>query len=738
MDWIQAIDTAVFRLVNTTLSHPVLDWLMPAFSSNSAFVTGSVLVALAVIWKGGPRSRLCVAFVLLVVAAGDSLICNPLKDLINRPRPFLEVADAITLGGRGATGSMPSSHAANWFAAATVLFVYYRRSLAMTLPLAMLVGFSRVYTGMHYPGDVLAGALMGIGYTVAGMWLADQLWRRAGHRAFPHWAARYPSLLRTKTWQVDASVANTKAVRDAGAVPWLRFGYLLIGALLLLRLGYIASDTIDLSEDEAYQWLWSKRPALSYYSKPPLIAGTQWLGTAIWGDTKFGVRFFAPLIAAGISLLVLRFLAREVNPRAAFWTVFALAAAPMMSAGAVLMTIDPLNVLFWTAAMIAGWRAVQADSTRWWALTGLLMGLSFLSKYTGLFQFLSWAVFFALWQPARAQLARPGPWLAVALTALCSAPVLVWNAQHDWITVTHLTERGGLAHAWRFQPKFIWDFIGAELVLLNPVFCLAAGWAAIAVWRRHRDHPLAVYLFSMGVPLVLVYLLWTLRARVQPNWIAPAVVPLFMLMALHWDGRWRAGVTAVREWLRAGLIIGLFVVIVLHDTNLLGKITGHVLPARIDPLRRVRGWHETATQIEELRARLEAEGRPAFIITGHYGLAGQLSFHIPAAREGVPDDPLVFYKTAASPENQFYFWPGYESRKGHHAIYVQEEPMPRVPYGLDEHEFARPWVGNPPPARPPEVIENQFASVRDLGIYEMLYRHRPMRYLRVFECRELR
>src|ERR1039457_7563270 len=55
-----------------------------------------------------------------------------------------------------------------------------------------------------------------------------------------------------------------------------------------------------------YQWLWSKHLALSYYSKPPIIAYLQFLGTHIWGDTEFGVRFFFPVI--GALLLVLLFL----------------------------------------------------------------------------------------------------------------------------------------------------------------------------------------------------------------------------------------------------------------------------------------------------------------------------------------------------------------------------------------------------------------------------------------------
>ena len=101
--------------------------------------------------------------------------------------------------------------------------------------------------------------------------------------------------------------------KDQSGQRWLLPGYLLIAALLLFRLGYIASGTIELSNDEAYQWLWSKHLALSYFSKPPGIAFIQFAGTALWGDTQFGVRFFSPVIAAILSIVVLRFLARETR-----------------------------------------------------------------------------------------------------------------------------------------------------------------------------------------------------------------------------------------------------------------------------------------------------------------------------------------------------------------------------------------------------------------------------------------
>src|SRR5204862_3267982 len=91
--------------------------------------------------------------------------------------------------------SMPSSHAANWFAATMVAFIYFRRSLWFMLPTAILVSFSRIYNGVHYPSDVLAGAILGAGYAAASVWLLNAIWQWAGRKWFPGWWAKLPSLL---------------------------------------------------------------------------------------------------------------------------------------------------------------------------------------------------------------------------------------------------------------------------------------------------------------------------------------------------------------------------------------------------------------------------------------------------------------------------------------------------------------------------------------------------------------
>ncbi len=748
MACLQSIDTALFRLVNQSLANPVFDWLMPKLARPALFLPVLLAVCAFFLWKGGRRGRLFILCFGLAIGLTDGVVCNNIKKTVGRSRPGIALADTRTLLGSTMGGSMPSSHAANWFAATMVCFIFYRRSWRFMVPAAALVSFSRVYNGVHYPGDVIAGAILGAGCAAATVWSVDGLWRRLGRRWFPLWWQKLPSLMLPDTQVPDEAAASSgdPLARESQLNRyWLRLGYIFIGSLLLFRLGYLASGIIELSKDEAYQWLWSKHLALSYYSKPPGIALIQFLGTSIWGDTQLGVRFFSPVFAAILSVVMLRFLARETSARLGFLLLVIVTGAPLMSVGTILMTIDPPLVLCWTLAMIAGWRAVQPDgSTKDWAFAGMAAGLGFLSKYSALYLPVCWALFFLLWKPARVQLRKPGPYLALLLIALSTLPVIVWNSEHGWITVQHVAGNAGIASQWKPTLRFFWEFLLTEAALLNPVFFLGALWAMAAFWKRRRGNPLWLYFFCMGGPVFLGHLAWSLHSRILPNWIAPAVLPMFCLMVVYWDMRWREGFRAVKGWLVGGIIFGLVAFVVLHQSDIVGKIAGQPLPAEIDPLRRVRAWKATTAAVERARQKLLAEGKPVFIIADHYGMAGLFSFYLPEAKAALHAGPLVYCQASTRPNNQLYFWPEYRyrgQRTGENAIYVAEQDLYRLENGwlwkwLTGRQVG--YAGTSSPIAAPPFLLQEFASVTDLGGQEIKLGQRVFRRVQLFECRNLR
>ena len=255
IDWLQSGDDAVFRFVNHTLHNGVFDSLMPLASNTPWFVPGVIFVLALLIWKGGVRGRVCAAMLVLGICAGDWLVADSLRHAVGRLRPFNRIADAHVLVGRSGSFSMPSSHALNWFSATIIAFIYYRRSLCYMLPLAVIVSFSRVYNGVHYPSDVLAGAVLGAGCGAAVVWSANAIWPWAGRRWFPVWHCRLPSLVQPVATSPSAS--GTPPASASVEKQWLNLGFVLIALLVLVRLAWLAAGKFELSEDEAYQWIWS-------------------------------------------------------------------------------------------------------------------------------------------------------------------------------------------------------------------------------------------------------------------------------------------------------------------------------------------------------------------------------------------------------------------------------------------------------------------------------------------------
>jgi len=712
------LDVALIKWVNIGWSNPILDSIFAFLSGNVLFVPALILLFLGLWIKGGAKGRVFVILLAIGFVLSENGIVAFLKDSVARERPFWAIPDVIARVGKTNSYSMPSAHAASMFLVATVASLFYSKWKIPAFILAFLVGLSRIYNGAHYPSDVFVGACVGMFCGVVAVYGCDCLWRTLVVRYLPMFTGNLKSL-RFKEKTVFGSTNATVPMNTL--VPTIEeqyklLGYLLIFVVLIVRWCYLWAGKIELSEDEAYQWCWSKYIALSYFSKPPLIAYTQWLGTHLWGDVMFGVRFFSPLLSAITSLLLFRFLSKEVNVRTGFYVVLAGMLAPLLAVGSILMTVDPLAVMFWTATIICCWYAMKENRFSYWMWMGVWSGMGFLSKYSTPLLIFSLLCYFVMWKPARVHLKKPGIYTALLISLLFSLPVLLWNYQNDWISYKHVVGHAEADSKWHPTLRFFGDFWGAELGLLNPVFFVMLAWAAIGFWKLKKN-ALTVYLFSMGGPMFIVYGLYTFHSRVQPNWIAPAVIGLFLLGGIYWNELAKTRAKLVKRMYLAGVIIGLPAIVFLHDSNMIKNVSP-LLPAKLDPLRRVRAWSTMAELVDSKRQALEKEsGKPCFVIGDHYGFTGQLSFEIPASRVSLnpPTCPLCFYMHSTYPENQFYFWPSYrEIRVGQNAIFVEQ-------------------VEKDSPV-PPERIVCDFQKVENMGYYEIEYRGRIFRRVQLFAC----
>ncbi len=154
----QEIDTAIFYFINNSMHIRAIDPVMVFITKWPPLIF--LITLLLIIPKY--RSRIILPFVLSLVAFGLSdLTGNYFKHFFERERPFLVLEHVNQLVSAGSF-SFPSNHAANSFAFASGMAFFFRRAAVPFLLIAAIVAFSRVYVGVHYPSDILAGSMLGI------------------------------------------------------------------------------------------------------------------------------------------------------------------------------------------------------------------------------------------------------------------------------------------------------------------------------------------------------------------------------------------------------------------------------------------------------------------------------------------------------------------------------------------------------------------------------------------------
>lgn len=178
MEVLQSIDVSLFYFINTTLANPVTDKLMPFITERNNWFIFYVLIWLYLFIKGGRRGRVAAVLILLLIFFSDQFANSVLKPYFQRIRPCNVLANVHMLINCSDSYAFPSNHAVNNFAAATLFSYFYPSIKYILFPGAFIVALSRVMCGVHYPFDIIGGALFGIGCALLIIYLWKEITRK--------------------------------------------------------------------------------------------------------------------------------------------------------------------------------------------------------------------------------------------------------------------------------------------------------------------------------------------------------------------------------------------------------------------------------------------------------------------------------------------------------------------------------------------------------------------------------
>lgn len=184
MEWLWTYDIRFLQWLRGTFCCPAMDGLMRAVSTlgNAGIIW--IVLGLALIAAGIRRREWReTGFLLLLCVGAGAVVCNLiLKPWVNRIRPYdlLGYADTLLVPPLG-DASFPSGHTTACFAAATAIYAKNRFWGRLAYAFGLLMGFSRLYLGVHFPTDVLAGAVVG---TAAALFVV-RMFRRGKIRRTP-------------------------------------------------------------------------------------------------------------------------------------------------------------------------------------------------------------------------------------------------------------------------------------------------------------------------------------------------------------------------------------------------------------------------------------------------------------------------------------------------------------------------------------------------------------------------
>ena len=287
----------------------------------------------------------------------------------------------------------------------------------------------------------------------------------------------------------------------------------------------------QLHYDEAYYWAWGQNLSLSYYDHPPMVAYLIRLASFL-GHSEFIVRLPA-LFSSVFAVYVIYLLAKRMfGDKTADISLILAFSCPIIQAVAFIMTPDSPLILFWSLTLYCFYIGVFEDRKLYIYLAGISAGCALLSKYTAILLFPGLFLFLITSPQYRRILASPHIYLAFVLSIVIFSPVIVWNAEHNWVSFIYQLNHGINTNN-DIQVASFFDYLGGQVIMVGPFVFLGILYYGIKYFRKNVSDPKLSFLFWPLAVGFIFFAFCSFTKHMEANWPGPVYISSVILVGYY-------------------------------------------------------------------------------------------------------------------------------------------------------------------------------------------------------------
>lgn len=436
-----------------------------------------------------------------------------------------------------------------------------------------------------------------------------------------------------------------------------------LAVITTFRLLYVSG--LSLVPQEAYYWNYSRHPALSYFDHPPAIAYLIHIFTTLGGHSEFMVHLGAVTMSFFTSIVCFLLAKRIYSARIAFYFTLLLHCILIFSLGAVVVTPDAPFIFFWVLSIFFLYNAITTNRGFYWYLWGVAFGFAFLSKYTAVFIPASAFLYLLLSRKDRHWLAKPQPYIAMLVAALCASPVFIWNYNHGWASFVFQTGRRA-GEMLSFRPDFFFGYLGTQLGVIGLLLCpfIVYAVAKSGIVGIKRSETKLLFLFSMSAPILVFFTITALRTWVKMNWpTAGYITGILAMLFFYFDKEKLKPPGVISRWKNFGRVALVFTAIVTLLLHLEALFPFLAISTSADTVTGYRQVGEVVGSIAE-----DMPDKERLIYIGYeYKSASEMAFYLPGKPETVSNNVV------GKPGLQYDYWCDPDTLIGKDAIFVYDQ-----------------------------------------------------------------